>query len=155
MNRAPVPAPPVMPSGGAPWNAAKYQFKTFFSYEADIPSALNSATSQTLTFNIAGDSDFFWTKFAAFALVGGTATLRNADQLPAVTILLTNTTTGRQYSSNPTPLPNVSGTGELPFILPQITLWEAKSTISIQLANVGSVNYSNLYLTFEGIKAFL
>ena len=151
--------PPAMPmpipsGGGAPWNDPKYQFKTFFSYEADIASALNAASSQTFTFNIAGDSDFFWTKFEAFALIGGAATARNADALPAVTILVTNTTTGRQYSSNPTPLPNVSGTGQLPFILPQITLWPAKSTISITLANIGDANYSNLMLTFSGIKAF-
>lgn len=149
-----LPAPVPAQSGVAPWNSGKYSFKTFFSYESDIPVALNSATAQTLTFNIAGDSDFFWTKFEVFALVNGTATVRNADALPAVTMLLTNTTTGRQYSSLPTPLPNISGTGPLPFILPQITLWEAKSTISIQLQNIGSDNYSNLLLTFSGIKAF-
>lgn len=160
-SRAPMGMVPTMnpndmrgPGPGQPWNSAKYSFKTFFSYESDISSALNAAASQTLTFNIAGDSDFFWTKFQAFALVGGASTVRNADQLPAVTMLLTNTTTGRQYSTNPTPLPNVSGTGELPFILPQITLWEAKSTISIVLANIGNANYSNLYLTFSGIRAF-
>lgn len=153
-NAARLPQPQMTPAGGAPWMDARYGFRTFFSYEADIPVALNAAASQTLTFNIAGDSDFFWTKFEAFALVNGTATVRDADQLPAVTMLLTNTTTGRQYSSLPTPLPNVSGNGQLPFILPQVTLWEAKSTISIQLANIGNANYSNLMLTFSGIKAF-
>lgn len=152
----PMAMPPMMPpGGGAPWAASKYKFRTFFSYELDIPTALNAASSQTLTFNIAGDSDFFWTKFTAFALVSGEATTRSADQLPACTVLITNTTTGRQYSSNPTPLPNVSGTGALPFILPQVTLWEAKSTVSVILANIGDAAYSNLMMTFEGIKAFL
>jgi hypothetical protein len=153
---APMLMPAQMPAGGgSPWNSSKYKFKSFFSYEADISAALAASASTTLTFNIAGDSDFFWTKFEAFALVGSAATTRSADQLPAVTMLLVNTTTGRQYSSLPTPLANVSGTGSLPFILPQITLWEAKSTISVQLQNNGNATYSALQLTFSGIKAFL
>lgn len=154
-SRQPLAAPMMPPGGGQPWNSPKYTFKTQFSYESDIIVALAPAASTTLTFNIAGDSDFFWTKLDAFAMVGGAATLRNADQLPAVTMLVVNTTSGRQYSSLPTPMPNVTGTGGLPFILPQITLWEAKSTISIQLANIGNATYSNLMLTFAGIKAFL
>jgi hypothetical protein len=154
-SRPSIAAPAMPPGASAPWNSPKYSFKTQFNYETDISAALAPAGSTTLTFNIAGDSDFFWTKFEAFALVGGVATVRNADELPAVTVLIVNTTSGRQYSSLPTPLPNVSGTGQLPFILPQITLWESKSTVSVQLANIGNATYSNLMLTFSGIKAFL
>jgi hypothetical protein len=149
----PVPSNP-MPQGSTPWDNSYYASRNFFTYESDILAALNAAAAAQQSFNIAGDSDFFWTKFSAFALVGGAATVRNADQLPAVTILITNTTTGRQYSSSAVPLPNIAGTGELPFILPQITMWQQKSTIQINLNNVGNVNYSNLYLSFHGIKAF-
>jgi hypothetical protein len=123
-------------------------------YESDTLVALNAGAGANLTFNIAGDSDFFWTKLACFALVGGAATTRDADQVPAVTMLLVNTTTGRQYSSSAVPLPNMAGTGLLPFILPQITMWQKKSTIQVQLQNVGNANYSNLFLSFHGIKAF-
>jgi len=150
---APIPGS-SMPQGTSPWNNAAYASRNFFVYESDTLVALNTGAGANLTFNIAGDSDFFWTKFSAFALVGGVATLRNADQLPAVTMLLVNTTTGRQYSSSAVPLPNIAGTAELPFILPQITMWQRKSTIQVQLQNVGNVNYSNLYLSFMGIKAF-
>ena len=152
-NAAAIPGS-TMPQGSSPWNNAIYASRNFFIYESDTLVALNAGAGANLTFNIAGDSDFFWTKFSAFALVGSTATVRNADQLPAVTMLLVNTTTGRQYSSSAIPLPNMAGTGELPFILPQITMWQRKSTIQVQLQNVGNVNYSNLYLSFMGIKAF-
>lgn len=140
--------------GGSPWNSAKYAARTFFAYEADIAAPLNAGSAVTLTFNIAGDSDFFWTKFTQFALVAGTATTYGGNQLPAVTMLLINTTTGRQYSSSAVPLPNMAGTGQFPFILPMITLWQAKSTIQVQLQNEGSVAYSNLHLSFLGLKAF-
>lgn len=151
-----TPANMMTPPGGmAPWGSAKYAAKTFFTYESDIVSALAPASPAVLTFNIAGDSDFFWTKFSAFALVGGAATTISTDNLPAVTMLLINTTTGRQYSSSAVPLPNMAGNGRFPFILPQVTLWEKKSTIQVQLQNIGNATYSNLQLSFLGIKAFL
>lgn len=152
-NTGPVPSAP-MPQGSSPWNNQIYASRNFFVYESDTLVALNAGLGANLTFNIAGDSDFFWTKFAAFALVGGAGTVRTLDQLPAVTMLLVNTTTGRQYSSSAVPLANMAGTGTLPFILPQITMWQKKSTIQVQLQNVGSLNYSNLFLSFMGIKAF-
>jgi hypothetical protein len=146
----------MMPPGarGAPWMSGRYYARTFFTYESDTIASLAAGASVTQTFNIAGDSDFFWTKFAAFALVGGVATSRSADQLPAVLLTLINTTTGRQYMSNPVPLPNMAGNGQLPFIIPMITLWEKKSTIQITLQNEGNAAYSNLQLSFLGIKAF-
>ena len=151
-------SPSSFAQGASPWNSGQYTARTFFTYESDITATLATNTSATLTFNIAGDSDFFWTKFAAFALVAGTATTYSAQQLPAVTILIVNTTTGRQYSSAAVPLANMAGTAQFPFILPQITLWQKKSTIQITLQNEGStangVDYSNLHLSFHGIKAF-
>jgi hypothetical protein len=143
-----------MPQGSSPWNNGSYASRNFFVYECDTLAALGPGLGANLTFNIAGDSDFFWTKFAAFALVGGVGTTRLNDQLAAVTLLIVNTTTGRQYSSTPSPIPNICGTGELPFILPQITMWQRKSTIQVQLQNVGNQTYSNVYLSFMGIKAF-
>lgn len=143
-----------MPQGASPWNSTVYASRNFFIYECDTLAALAAGAGANLTFNIAGDSDFFWTKFAAYALVGSTSTLRNADQLASVTLLIVNTTTGRQYSSSASPLPNFAGTGPEPFILPQITMWQRKSTIQVALQNVGSATYSNIYLSFMGIKAF-
>jgi hypothetical protein len=149
-----------MPQGASPWNNNAYASRNYFIYESDLPAALVTAgglaagASTQETFNIAGDSDFFWTKFSAFAVVGGAGTTRLNDQLPCVSLLIVNTTTGRQYSSSATPLGNMAGTAELPFILPQITMWQRKSTIQLQLLNIGSLTYTNLYLSFHGIKAF-
>jgi hypothetical protein len=151
----PAMQPGQMAQGGSPWSATKYAARTFFCYESDITSSLAAAATVQNSFNIAGDSDFFWTKFAAYALVGGASTTYSAQQLPAVTLLLINTTTGRQYSSTAVPLANMAGTAQFPFILPQITLWEAKSTIQINLLNEGNATYTNLHLSFLGIKAFL
>jgi hypothetical protein len=141
------------PLGQTPWASSGYTASSLYVYEVDTTN-LNTNTAAQLSFQIAQDSDFFWTKFCAFALVSATATTRSADQLPAVTALITNTTTGRQYSSNPVPLPNFAGNAQFPFILPVMTLFAAKSVIQINLFNEGSVEYSNLQLSFIGVKAF-
>jgi hypothetical protein len=142
------------PLGQTPWNdPSKYVASTFYVYEVDTPAGLDATTAAQLTFQIAQDSDFFWTKFCAFALVDGVATSRADDQLPAVTALIVNTTNGRQYSSNPVPLPNMAGNAQFPFILPLMTLWAAKSVIQINLFNEGDADYSNLQLSFIGVKA--
>ena len=145
---------PQGPRGSTPWDSNKYSAKTFFCYESDSATSIAPTVTATNTFNIAGDSDFFWTKFCCFALVGGVATTRFADQLPALTLLIINTTTGRQYSSSAVPIPNMAGNAQFPFILPMITLWEKKSTIQLQILNVGNATYSAFFFSFLGIKAF-
>jgi len=154
-NAGAIPGSP-MPQGTSPWNNAMYASRNFFTYETDlltVQATLTPGNSAQLAFNIAGDSDFFWTKFAVCALVGGAASSINGPV--ACSLLLTNTTTGRQYSSSATPLSNMAGTGQLPFILPQITMWQRKSTITAQILNVSAdTTYSNIFLSFLGIKAF-
>lgn len=155
-NASMIPGSP-MPQGTSPWNTSMYASRNFFTYETDLlttGAALAPAGSAQLTFNIAGDSDFFWTKFAVCSL-DSSEDAAVIENVPAVSMLLTNTTTGRQYSSFAVPLANMAGTGKLPFILPQITMWQRKSTIVAQLLNLSSdTTYENVFLSFLGIKAF-
>lgn len=139
-------------------NGPRYNGKEFFTYDAALPSnvTLAPAGSQDVAIQINGDSDFFWTKLTTFALVASDGTTRANDQLPAVTIQITNETSGRKYSNNAVPLADVAGTAQLPFILPIQTVFEAKSTITIKLVNVSdNITYSQLYLDFHGVKAYL
>jgi hypothetical protein len=154
-NASGIPGSP-MPQGTSPWNNAVYASRNFFVYESDFPADTTLAPGGVLneSFNIAGDSDFFWTKFAIASLEESGAAA-GIEDVPAVSMLLTNTTTGRQYSTSAVALANMAGTGKLPFILPQITMWQRKSTIQIQLQNISAdITYSNVFLSFLGIKAF-
>jgi hypothetical protein len=154
-NASGIPGSP-MPQGTSPWNNAVYASRNFFVYESDFPAGVSLAPGQSVneTFNIAGDSDFFWTKFAVSSLASdGDAS--GIAAVPALNILITNTTTGRQYSTSAVPLANIAGTGKLPFILPQITMWQRKSTIQVALQNLSSdTTYAAVFLSFLGIKAF-
>jgi hypothetical protein len=142
--------------GMATPNDSIYVSRSFYAYAADAPSTLGTGASTTYSFNIAKDSDFFWTKLCCHAVVGDAGTVVDAEQLAEVTIMIVNTTNSRQYMNSPIPLANISGSGRLPFILPIVTLWEALTTITITLANTSDdVTYSDLYVSFLGIRAFL
>ena len=132
----------------------KYSSRTFFTYEADFDGNIAPGATEQIVFNTHGDSDFFWQKFAAFALVTDSGTTRQTDQLPALYISVTNQTTGRSFQQKPVPIPNISWNGQF---LPMVTVWPRKSSMLITLTNFqqgGHTTYSMLQLSFLGTKAF-
>lgn len=139
------------PSTGQP-----YQAKNEYAYSVSIAAALVNTASTSASFNVDGDSDFFWTKLTAFAMVGGPdGTVISLEEYPAVSVVITNTTTGRAYMNQPVALPSISGSGRLPFILPMVTYFQNKSTISVDIAGLSTgKTYSFLQISFIGIKAF-
>ena len=142
-------------SGPTARQSVEYSAKNFFTYQVVI-TALAPSASSTSSFTIDGDSDFFWSKMTAWAMVDDDGTDSGSIEVPAVTVLITNTTSGRNYSNAPVPLYSIAGNAGLPFILPIETFYAAKSTISIQFQNVSdNKTYSDVYLSFHGIKAFL
>ncbi len=138
-----------------PENNQPYRAKNEFTYVTQISSSLTNTGSTSSSFNIDGDSDFFWTKLSAFALVADDGTVVDSEELPAVAIIITNNTTGRQYMNNAVALPSISGSGRLPFILPMVTYFQAKATITVDYTGLNDNKvYSYLQLSFIGIKAF-
>jgi len=138
------------------YNAGQYVAKNSFIYGTGFVAALLPASSTSSTFNIDGDSDFYWQKLNVHAVSADDATTYANELLPEVNIVITNTTTGRQYMNAAIPLANIAGTARLPFILPMVTYFPAKSTIKVEYQNVSdNATYSDLYLSFIGIKAFL
>lgn len=145
-----------MRTGAAPQSLdqGNYIAKNSFIYALLIAS-LAPGASTTVSFNIDGDSDFFWGKFAAWSLVAADGTVASTVNDTGCTIIVTNTTSGRQYMNSPVPLNSMAGTAQLPFILPMQTYWPAKTTLQVQLANVtDNTTYAPIYLSFIGIKAF-
>lgn len=150
-------APGSTANAGMGPDSSAYVARNSFTYEADLAagSTLAPGISTNVSFNIDGDSDFFWTKLAAFAMVASDGTIVTSEQLPSVTLLIQNTTTGRYYMSGAVPLANIAGSARLPYILPMVTYFPAKASIGITLQNVSdNTTYSQLYLSFHGIKAF-
>lgn len=133
----------------------RYLKKDDFTYVTGPAATLNAAASTTSTYNIDGDSDFFWTKACVFALSTDFDGTYFTQTLPAVDIIITDTTSGRQLMNSQVPITSVAGTGQIPFILPIERFFAAKSTVKIDYFNVGDANITLLRLSFIGIKAFI
>lgn len=137
---------------------SRYSFRDSFTYTVSLPSGntLAPAGATTLTFNIDGESDFFWDKGTIYAEVGNDAVLQSTAEIPGVLVTITDTNSQRQMMNNPTPVTNVFGNGQLPFILPIRKLFTSKATVKLAIQNVSdNKTYTRLDFSFCGIKAFL
>lgn len=135
----------------APSLADKYVAKDFFTYGIAITSSLAPAAQAPANFTLNADSDFLWQKASIASVTGGFL-----DQLPNLTILITDTATGRQLSNVALPVANSFGSGQLPFILPQPKVFQARSSVQVTVVNIdGATTYTSIYLSFIGTKLFL
>jgi hypothetical protein len=75
--------------------------------------------------------------------------------LPNVTILITDTSSGRALMNQPAPLSSLFGTGQLPFILPTSKLFQSRGSVQVSITNLSTTVYTNIYLSFIGTKLFL
>jgi hypothetical protein len=124
-----------------------YFAKDFFTYEVDFTTAIAAGGSASASFTIQADSDFLWTK-ATYSQVSAAGT-------PIPSILIQDTGSGRNLSTQGVPVPNLFGTGSLPFILPRQRIFVARAVVNITILNLDGANAINkLYLSFIGEKGF-
>ena len=121
-----------------------YFAKDFFVYELDMTVSLAALATTTLNFTIQADSDFLWTK--------GTF-IQTGTGVPA--IIIQDTGSGRNLSTQAVPVANFFGTGQLPFILPRQRIFVARATVNVTVTNLDAVNaVTTLRLSFIGEKGF-
>jgi len=113
-----------------------------FTYTARFTNLLRSS-SQTSAIQIHSDTDFEISKLVANCCSDDTAVVANVYidvfaglHFPALSVLMTENTTEARLSDVATPLVNVFGTAQQPFILKQPKTLKANSVLSIQLSNL-------------------
>lgn len=125
----------------------------FYTYGVTF-GTINSSESVTSSIQIEADSDFEIIKLAAYGLVNVDDDPVTIDQLP-LTVMLTDTGSGRNLMNTAVPIQSLFGTGQLPFILPKTKLLYARSVLAITVANISTaVSFSYLALSFHGRKIF-
>lgn len=135
-----------------------YSGQQFFTYVASLAAGatLAPAGSTTLTFNIDGQSDFFWDKGMVYVDIGNNGETASALPVPGILITITDTNSSQPLTNNPVPVSSIFGTGQLPFILPIRHVFFAKATVKLQIQNITDDDtYTRVDLVFGGIKAFL
>lgn len=135
---------------------SKYFAKDFFVYQIGPLASLAPAAQLPGTVTLDADSDFLWQKFNVFATTGNDGATQATQVVPALTITIKDTASGRDLMNAPIPLPALAGSGQLPFILPTAKIFQARGTISVNVANVSdNATYTGIYLVFIGTKLFL
>ena len=135
--------------------------RDLYVYEAQAISLAASGTT-TDTIQIEADSSFILQKLAyhstpqTFVAQSGTAiaVVESTRLIPPVSVVITDTGSGRQLMPSPIPIPSLFGTGQLPFILPNPRLFRRNSTISVQFTNLDNVAIWTVRLAFIGYKVY-
>lgn len=135
----------------------RYRMAKFFVY-VPTPVVVQLSDSQPTadaTINLQTDSDFELLAITYAADIGGAVQTYNSRVIPLVTMTLQVSGTGNDIMPQPVPLSSIGGNGELPFLLPESTIWHGSSQISITLSRYAQAGTTyNIRLAFHGRKLF-
>ena len=126
----------------------------FFVYQFPTFTSLAVGGNQTQSVIIQADSDFIIEKLTYQADLAGVAQNDSTRVIPNVTVLITDTGSGRQLSNIAVPITAIFGTGQEPFILPRPKRIAARSTIQAILVSFEAVSVPTIRLSLIGRKVF-
>lgn len=130
--------------------APRVQFvEDWFIYELDF-LGVGFGTTVNGNFQVQADSDFKLIKLTAWADDTAGANVAN----PLCTLQINDSGSGRNLFSNPVPVRNTFGQGDLPFILPIPRIFKARSNVAVALQNFAGAGAYNIRLSFIGTKIF-
>jgi len=136
-----------------PWENVEYRRRDFYTYESETV-ALAVGGSSNDVINIEADSDFILQKLTYQADLAGVAQAQATRVIPNVLVQLIDTGSGRQLMQNPIPIPNIFGTGAIPFILPNPRLFMRNSTIQVAYTSFEAADTPTIRLSFIGYKVY-
>lgn len=125
----------------------------FYTYVEDFSSLAASGTDSG-NVQVQADSDFALQKLSYFADIAGAAQTADSRVVPLITLQIIDTGSGRNLFESAVMIPAIFGTGELPFVLPTPRVFAARSTITLNVANVSASTTYNLRLNLIGYKIF-
>jgi hypothetical protein len=126
---------------------------SFFSYSITF-AALAGGGTDSQSFNVEADADFRLQMLTQFSTIAAGLQTDATRVLPIMTILITDTGSGRNFMDFAQPVNNLFGTAEDPFVLPRPKIFPARSTVLVEATNLtGATTYTTV-LTFIGSKIY-
>lgn len=150
-----MPRPRRPANGQVPYqpeNTKKFK-RDFFIYESES-LGLATGTSSNDTIQIEADSDFILQKLAQHTTLADATYVSSATPIPNISLLITDTGSGRQMMNNPIPIPSFFGSGQLPFILPNPRKIAKNSVLNIAYTNFDAAQTYSVRLAFIGYKIY-
>lgn len=124
----------------------------FFVYTVPFGNLAASANA-VVSIQIQADSDFLWLKSSYYGILHGAADPQPDSTIIPMLLQITDTGSGRQLFSAPTPWEDIAGFKGLPYVLPIPRIFLANSSVQFTLTNMdGASEYDNLFFTMQGAK---
>ena len=114
-------------------------------------AAGNPATN---AIQVEADSNFYMNALSYQADIDGAALEEATNVIPLVTILITDSGSGRNLMNGPVPIPAIFGDGKRPYRFVHPRVFKRNTSIQIALLNYSDDTDYNLRLTFHGFKVF-
>jgi len=132
-----------------------FTVRDFYVYELDF-AALAVGVPQTNSFTVQADSNFLWQQGCQFTDLAGAVQTASTQVQPLVTVTILDTSSGRQLTSAPSPVPSLFGDGNLPYNLPTPRFFRSNTQVSVTATSyaVAGTTYTNMKLQFIGTKFF-
>ena len=127
--------------------------KDYFVYGVDF-GVVAAGASANGNIQIQADSDFLWRLSTYYVFINGAANQTESSRvIPAMTVQITDSGSGRQLFNQALPVSALFGTGELPYPVDPNRIFKARSNISFAVNNISAVAY-RLFLALHGEKIF-
>lgn len=155
---APAAVAAALPSPSSPnVDAQRYLEGRRFFYIYQTPNiasiANGSSTTNVIQFDI--DSVFVWMRLNVFCDIAGAVQTPSSLVEPLVTLQITDTGTGTNFFNLPVPIPAITGSGQLPFVLPTPVMANPAASYQFSYANYSAATtYANLRLQLIGFKVY-
>lgn len=124
-----------------------------FIYTA-LFTGLAAGANATYNVNIQADADFQILALSYHANVANAGQTNSTFTYPLVTLLLTDSGSGRQLMDSDVSLPAIAGNGQFPFVLPVPKIMAARSNLVVKATNYDAAQTYNLRVYFIGAKLF-
>lgn len=128
--------------------------RDWYSYQIEFASIAPTIVSNG-TINIEADSNFYLTQLSYMVDLAAAALTEATRIIPLVTVLITDSGSGRQLMNAAVPITTIFGEGDRPARLVHPRLFQRTTSIAVQVTNYSAATtYTNLHLVFIGFKVY-
>lgn len=128
----------------------------YFWYQTRVTGLSSVATTATGIINLDADSDFYCVALTAQADIAGAALTESTNLLPLVTVLLTDSGSGKALMNGPLLIPAFMGDGKRPyrFVRPRVFMANATIQLSFNAGFLAAGTTYNIQVVLHGYKVY-
>lgn len=127
----------------------------YFWYSNRVTGLSSVSTTATGLINLDSDSDFYCVGMSYTADIAAAALTESTNVLPLITVLITDTSSGKALMNTPVPIPSIMGDGKRPYRFVRPRVFPANGTIQLAYtAYVAAGTTYNITVTLHGYKVY-